>query len=231
MQCKKKYNTDKQCDAHHIILGAEGCYHATMRVQTCISLAFVGCCRKGTAHVANNSCRCPRHYCDPNLTRQTQGLKGHRHRRSHLHVSTLQHCIFQAVLLIGMVCGCAHLLWQRGLCPDLHFQTSLLFQCVPGPTVMPSSTPPPQPSPPHFRYMVSEIQYGGRVTDDKDRVLLATITEVLIAPKILTPDFAFCPGYNIPRSLHCRVPCSPDATRHNQNVTRWWLCATKRHLM
>lgn len=32
--------------------------------------------------------------------------------------------------------------------------------------------------------MVAEIQYGGRVTDDKDRILLATLTEVLISPRV-----------------------------------------------
>eukprot|EP00667_Euglena_gracilis_P000005 EG_transcript_5 len=49
------------------------------------------------------------------------------------------------------------------------------------------------------RYMIAEIQYGGRVTDNKDRVLLATLTEVFMAPRILTPDFKFCPRYQIPR--------------------------------
>eukprot|EP00667_Euglena_gracilis_P002519 EG_transcript_2519 len=50
-----------------------------------------------------------------------------------------------------------------------------------------------------IRYMVAEIQYGGRVTDDKDRILLATLTEVLISPRILSPDHTFCAGYTIPR--------------------------------
>jgi len=51
-----------------------------------------------------------------------------------------------------------------------------------------------------IRYMVSEIQYGGRVTDDKDRVLLSTITEALISARVLPPDFSFSPGYSIPRA-------------------------------
>eukprot|EP00998_Keelungia_sp_KM082_P008622 NODE_480_length_1886_cov_75.477544_g473_i0.p1 GENE.NODE_480_length_1886_cov_75.477544_g473_i0~~NODE_480_length_1886_cov_75.477544_g473_i0.p1 ORF type:complete len:610 (-),score=202.98 NODE_480_length_1886_cov_75.477544_g473_i0:55-1791(-) len=50
-----------------------------------------------------------------------------------------------------------------------------------------------------IRYMVSEIQYGGRVTDDKDRVLLATLAEELIAPKVLAPGFAFTPNYTVPQ--------------------------------
>jgi len=49
------------------------------------------------------------------------------------------------------------------------------------------------------RYMVAEIQYGGRVTDNKDRVLLATLAEVFLSPKILGAEYEFCPGYMIPR--------------------------------
>eukprot|EP01012_Entosiphon_sulcatum_P023110 TRINITY_DN280_c0_g1_i1.p1 TRINITY_DN280_c0_g1~~TRINITY_DN280_c0_g1_i1.p1 ORF type:complete len:2686 (+),score=823.42 TRINITY_DN280_c0_g1_i1:5663-13720(+) len=49
-----------------------------------------------------------------------------------------------------------------------------------------------------IRYMIAEIQYGGRVTDDKDRILLATLTEHIMHQKILQPAFAFREGYAIP---------------------------------
>jgi len=43
-----------------------------------------------------------------------------------------------------------------------------------------------------IRYMVAEIQYGGRITDNKDRELFATITRVLYDKEICTSNFAFC---------------------------------------
>jgi len=49
------------------------------------------------------------------------------------------------------------------------------------------------------RYMVADIQYGGRVTDNKDRVLLGTLAEVFLAPRILNPEYEFYPQYMIPK--------------------------------
>eukprot|EP00754_Rhynchopus_humris_P030089 Rhum_TRINITY_DN15257_c1_g1::Rhum_TRINITY_DN15257_c1_g1_i3::g.146501::m.146501/K10408/DNAH; dynein heavy chain, axonemal len=54
------------------------------------------------------------------------------------------------------------------------------------------------------RYMISEIQYGGRITDNKDRVMFNTICEVAMNDKILQPDYRFYTfpggqqGYGIP---------------------------------
>ena len=54
------------------------------------------------------------------------------------------------------------------------------------------------------RYMISEIQYGGRITDNKDRVMFNTICEVCMNDKILQPDYKFYQfpnggvGYGIP---------------------------------
>eukprot|EP01006_Ploeotia_vitrea_P030174 TRINITY_DN62648_c0_g2_i1.p1 TRINITY_DN62648_c0_g2~~TRINITY_DN62648_c0_g2_i1.p1 ORF type:complete len:699 (+),score=99.78 TRINITY_DN62648_c0_g2_i1:302-2098(+) len=50
-----------------------------------------------------------------------------------------------------------------------------------------------------IRYMIAEIQYGGRITDDKDRILFSTMAEVWLTTKIVQPDFTFCPGYGIPQ--------------------------------
>jgi len=44
------------------------------------------------------------------------------------------------------------------------------------------------------RYMVAEIQYGGRITDNKDRDLFGTITKVLYDPKVCTNNFVYCQG-------------------------------------
>eukprot|EP00741_Cyanophora_paradoxa_P017811 tig00021017_g17202.t1 len=50
------------------------------------------------------------------------------------------------------------------------------------------------------RYMVSEIQYGGRITDDFDRRLFNTYAETYLNPRIFDPNFVFYPGYRIPNS-------------------------------
>ena len=39
--------------------------------------------------------------------------------------------------------------------------------------------------------MVAEANYGGRVTDDKDRTLIKTILEDFYTPKILLEDYKF----------------------------------------
>ncbi|KAI8438606.1 hypothetical protein MSG28_011048 [Choristoneura fumiferana] len=47
------------------------------------------------------------------------------------------------------------------------------------------------------RYMVSAVQYGGRVTDDYDNRLLVTFTRVWLSEQLFTDDFQFYKGYGI----------------------------------
>lgn len=60
----------------------------------------------------------------------------------------------------------------------------------------------PDKSPPSWetvRYMVCEIDYGGRITDDKDRRLFDAIGRQFLNDRVLHPNFEFYPNYCIPR--------------------------------
>ncbi|EFO65273.1 Dynein heavy chain [Giardia lamblia P15] len=50
-----------------------------------------------------------------------------------------------------------------------------------------------------IRYMIAEVHYGGRVTDDFDRRLLKTYCEEWLSARSLTPEFEFSRGYHIPK--------------------------------
>ncbi|XP_077985364.1 dynein axonemal heavy chain 8-like [Glandiceps talaboti] len=49
------------------------------------------------------------------------------------------------------------------------------------------------------RYMLGEVQYGGRVTDDYDKRLLNTFAKVWFGENIFPETFCFYTGYTIPR--------------------------------
>ncbi|XP_070548103.1 dynein axonemal heavy chain 8-like [Ptychodera flava] len=49
------------------------------------------------------------------------------------------------------------------------------------------------------RYMLGEVQYGGRVTDDYDKRLLNTFAKVWFGENIFPESFCFYTGYKIPR--------------------------------
>ncbi|CAF4048027.1 unnamed protein product, partial [Rotaria sordida] len=50
-----------------------------------------------------------------------------------------------------------------------------------------------------FRYMISEIQYGGRITDDRDRRLMITHAKKWFNDLLFSSDFKFYDGYSIPK--------------------------------
>ncbi|CAG5978557.1 unnamed protein product [Menidia menidia] len=49
-----------------------------------------------------------------------------------------------------------------------------------------------------LRYMLAEVQYGGRVTDDYDKRLLKCFARVWFSKKMFDPTFCFYTGYKIP---------------------------------
>ncbi|KAJ8672889.1 hypothetical protein QAD02_004150 [Eretmocerus hayati] len=49
-------------------------------------------------------------------------------------------------------------------------------------------------------YMLGEVQYGGRVTDDFDKRLLTTFTHVWFCDVLLRPGFEFYRGYRVPQT-------------------------------
>uniref|UniRef100_A0A3B4BEF3 Dynein, axonemal, heavy chain 5 n=1 Tax=Periophthalmus magnuspinnatus TaxID=409849 RepID=A0A3B4BEF3_9GOBI len=52
-----------------------------------------------------------------------------------------------------------------------------------------------------LRYMLGEVQYGGRVTDDLDKRLLNTFTHVWFSENLFTETFCFYKGYTLPEKV------------------------------
>jgi dynein heavy chain len=50
------------------------------------------------------------------------------------------------------------------------------------------------------QYMVSKIQYGGRITDDYDQLLMDTFAAKYFNPAVLAKGFELYPGYKVPES-------------------------------
>ena len=74
-----------------------------------------------------------------------------------------------------------------------------------------------------IRYMVSDIQYGGRITDNKDRELFLTITTSLYDARITQPEkdcgYTFCPREPRPDlNYKYSVPLGDDIIKHREFI-------------
>ena len=54
-------------------------------------------------------------------------------------------------------------------------------------------------------YMLGEAQYGGRVTDDFDKRLLSTFTQLWFSERLLQPGFEFYKNYALPPTTGART--------------------------
>jgi dynein heavy chain, axonemal len=60
-----------------------------------------------------------------------------------------------------------------------------------------------------LNYLGAEINYGGRVTDDKDVRLIKTILAKYVTPDVFRPDYSFSPS---------NIYFVPNATKHAEFV-------------
>eukprot|EP00792_Barthelona_sp_PAP020_P008883 TRINITY_DN3255_c1_g1_i1.p1 TRINITY_DN3255_c1_g1~~TRINITY_DN3255_c1_g1_i1.p1 ORF type:complete len:3803 (+),score=1118.83 TRINITY_DN3255_c1_g1_i1:106-11514(+) len=53
-----------------------------------------------------------------------------------------------------------------------------------------------------IRYMICEVHYGGRITDNFDRRLMNTYGVTMLNNKVLIPEYEFASGFSIPNMTH-----------------------------
>ena len=71
---------------------------------------------------------------------------------------------------------------------------------------------------PTLQYMVSDVQYGGKITDDMDRRLFGSYTEAWLNPFTLTPSFSFNPSSpinRIPNDFQYSIPDGQEVEEYS----------------
>lgn len=73
-----------------------------------------------------------------------------------------------------------------------------------------------------IQYMVAEVQYGGKITDNMDRRLFGTYAAHFMAAKVLEPNFLFNPAHpimKIPMDFKYAVPDLPDVEQYRKYIS------------
>ena len=77
------------------------------------------------------------------------------------------------------------------------------------------------------RYMVSDIQYGGKITDDMDRRQMTSISENFYRQEVLEPGYSFLKGYSIPQGNDINIFRKHiDENVNRSSPTAIWRCDT-----
>lgn len=66
---------------------------------------------------------------------------------------------------------------------------------------------------PTLQYMVAEVQYGGKITDNMDRRLFNFYTEWCLTPEVCSPNFSYNPAepiFRIPNDFTYRIPVADN---------------------
>merc|ERR1711988_1680777 len=74
---------------------------------------------------------------------------------------------------------------------------------------------------PTFQYMVAEVQYGGKITDNLDRRLLMTYALKWLIPETCGEDFSYSPAspiFKIPNDFRYTIPKGPEIKEYRDYI-------------
>jgi dynein heavy chain len=108
-----------------------------------------------------------------------------------------------------------------GWCIPYEFNSSDLGACA---TFLEKHLYSQQISWPTLQYIVSEVQYGGKITDDMDRRMFKTYTETWLTPSTLAPNFTFNPSTmvgKIPKDFVYSIPDGMEIDIYRQYLSTY----------
>merc|ERR1711871_570477 len=108
-----------------------------------------------------------------------------------------------------------------GWCIPYEFNSSDLGACA---TFLEKRLYSQQISWPTLQYIVSEVQYGGKITDDMDRRMFKTYTETWLTPSTLAPNFTFNPSTivgKIPNDFVYSIPDGMEIDIYRQYLSTY----------